>query len=148
MHTGARRHALLLLALVCIAACTPAEPIGVSNAWIRMPAPGTAVAAGYFEIVNRRDTPIVLVGVRSSASSSIEMHTTERDGDLTRMRALERIELAPGATAKFAEGGHHLMLMHFSGVTTPTVPVTLLFADGSELTVPFELRSVNGAIQQ
>jgi copper(I)-binding protein len=106
-----------------------------------------SVAAGYFDMINRRDTPIALIGARSSASSSIELHTTEHDGDLMRMRKLERIELAPGANATFAEGGHHLMLMRFTGVTTPTVPVTLLFADGSELTVPFELRSVNGATQ-
>ena len=112
-----------------------------------MPAPGMSVAAGYFDIVNRRDTPIALVGARSSAASSIELHTTERDGDLMRMRKLERVELAAGATATFAEGGHHLMLMHFNGVTTPTVPVTLLFADGFELTVPFEMRSINGATQ-
>ena len=145
MHSGAR--VLLLFVLAGIAACAPKEPVGVTNAWIRTPAPGMSVAAGYFDIVNRRDTPIVLVGARCSASSSIELHTTEHDGDLMRMRKLESIEVPAGAKTAFAEGRHHLMLMHFNGVTTPTVPVTLLFADGSELTVPFELRSVNGATQ-
>jgi copper(I)-binding protein len=137
----------LLLFALAVLACAPGNSVEVTNAWIRMPAPGTAVAAGYFDIVNRRDIPIVLVGARCSASPSIEMHTTERDGDVTRMRKLERVELGARAKETFAPGGHHLMLLHFGGVTSGTVPVTLLFADGSELTVPFELRSVSGATQ-
>lgn len=143
------QRAVLLLSttLVLLMACAPAETISVTNAWIRLPAPGTSVAAGYFDIANRGDTPIVLIGARSSAAPTIEMHTTEQAGDLMRMRRLERVEMPPGANVSFAEGGHHLMLLHFSGVTTATVPVTLLFADGSDLTVPFELRSVNGATQ-
>jgi copper(I)-binding protein len=138
---------LASVAFAWIIACAPAEPICVTNAWIRAPAPRAAVAAGYFDIVNRRDTPIVLIGARSGAAATIEMHTTERDGDFMRMRQLERVELPAGAKVSFAQDGHHLMLMHFTGVTTGAVPVTLLFADGSELTVPFELRSVTGATQ-
>lgn len=136
---------LLSIIVVLATACTPAEPISVTNAWIRLPAPGTAVAAGYFDIANRADTPIVLIGARSTAAPTIEMHTTEHDGDLLRMRRLEKVELPAGANVSFAQGGHHLMLLHFSGVTTGAVPVTLLFADGSDLTVPFELRTVTGA---
>jgi copper(I)-binding protein len=134
-------------ALACIVACAPSEPVAVTHAWIRAPAPGASVAAGYFDIVNRRDTPKVLTGARSSASPRIEMHTTEGDGDLMQMRQLERVELPPRAKVSFSENGRHLMMMQFSGVTTGAVPVTLLFADGSELTVPFELRSITGAAQ-
>jgi hypothetical protein len=144
MNTPPLQLILLTLAFAWITACARAEPVTVTNAWIRTPAPGTAVAAGYFEIVNHRDAPVVLSGARSGASPTIEIHTTEHDGDLMRMRQLERVELPAGAKVAFSEGGNHLMLLHFTGVTTGTVPVTLLFADGSQLTVPFELRSVTG----
>jgi len=145
MRTPALRSGLLtLVACVWVTACAPGEAVSVGNAWIRTPPPGAAVAAGYFDIVNHGDTPVVLIGARSSAASTIEMHTTEHDGDLLRMRKLERVELPAGATVTFQAGGYHLMLMHFTGVTTGTVPVTLVFADSSELTVPFELRSAAG----
>src|SRR5258707_1031749 len=127
MNPKVPRSTLLLLFALAAFACAPSKPVDVTNAWIRMPAPGTAVAAGYFDIVNRRDTPIALIGARSSVAPSIEMHTTERDGDAMRMRKLERVELGPRAKESFAPGGHHLMLMHFGGVTSGTVPVTLLF---------------------
>jgi periplasmic copper chaperone A len=135
----------LCAALLLVCACAPKDPIGVTNAWIRSPAPGTSVAAGYFDIVNRGATPVALVGARSDACASIELHTHIHDGDVMRMRRLDRVELPVSEPVAFASGGHHLMLIQFADVTTPSIPVTLTFSDGSELTVPFELRSVTGA---
>jgi periplasmic copper chaperone A len=144
MRTHARSLMSFAVALL-LCACTPQEPIRVTNAWIRAPAPGTSVAVGYFDIVNRGAVPIGLIGARSAACATIEMHTHSRSGELMQMRRIDRVELPVAQPVAFATGGHHLMLLQFGDVTSPSIPVTLSFSDGSELSVPFELRSVTGA---
>ena len=132
---------LVLCFVLLVNACAPSEPIIVTNAWIRAPVPGTATAVGYFDILNRSGTSIALVGVRSTATATIEMHTTQHDGELMQMRQLDRVDLPEGTAVSFAAGGRHLMLPRFGDVTTPSIPVTLVFSNASELTVQFELRS-------
>jgi periplasmic copper chaperone A len=140
-----RRSCAAWCAVALLTACAAPEPVTVANAWIRAPAPGTHIAAGYFDITNNTPTSVALIGAASDACASIEMHTTEYDGSTMRMRRLDRVELAAGATESFAPGGRHLMLLEFADVTSPTIAVTLQFADGAQLRVPFELRSVTGS---
>ncbi|HSE11381.1 MAG TPA: copper chaperone PCu(A)C, partial [Rudaea sp.] len=66
--------------MVSLAACTHRDPIVVSDAWLRPPAPGLQVAAGYFDIVNRGDAPIDLVGASSSLAGAVEIHSQTHDG--------------------------------------------------------------------
>jgi copper(I)-binding protein len=132
-------------AAVLLIACAAPEPVTVAKAWIRAPVPGLHVAAGYFDITNHTPAAIVLIGAESPACAAIEMHTTEHDGSTMRMRQLDRIELAAGATTSFAPGARHLMLLQFVDVTSSTIEVTLHFADGTRLRVPFALRSVTGS---
>ena len=140
-----RRHAAAWCIAALVVACTAPEPLTVANAWVRAPAPGSSVAAGYFDITNNTAAVMVLIGAHSDACASIEIHTTQYDGDTMRMRELDRVELRPGATESFAPGARHLMLLRFADVTSPTIDVTLHFADGAQLRVPFALRSVTGS---
>ena len=142
------RSILLLLALaLCATACTPADPINVSNAWLRAPAPGLSVAVGYFDVVNRGNIPIELVGARSDFNGAIEIHTHVHDGDMLQMRQLDTVALPPEQTVSFTSGGLHLMVFAFNSVTSNPLPITLLFSDGSQRTVAFEVRKLNGANQ-
>jgi periplasmic copper chaperone A len=138
------RAVLALAAMLGVAACNPSEPIGVTNAWLRPPAPGLAVAAGYFDIINRTATSIDLVGARTDAAGSIEMHTASHDGGMMQMRQLDKVALAPKQTVSFTPGGTHLMLFEFVGVTSKQIPITLLFSDGSQRTASFEVRTLTG----
>ena len=133
-----------MAAAFLLAACSPSEPISITGAWLRPPAPGLEVAAGYFDIVNRGDTSVDLVGAHGDALGSIEIHTETHDGDMMQMRRLDKVELPPGQTVRFSPGGTHLMLFGFVGVTSPHVPLTLQFSDGSKRVVEFEMRSLTG----
>jgi periplasmic copper chaperone A len=140
------RRSLFALALVLgtVACNAPREPIEVTHAWVRLPAPGLSVAAGYFDISNRSDTPIGLIGASSDAANSIELHTESHDGEMMQMRQLEAVALAPKQTVSFSPGGTHLMLLGYSGVTSNKIPITLRFSDGSQQTVSFEVRTLTG----
>jgi periplasmic copper chaperone A len=139
-----RRAVLAFALLLGLAACDASEPISVTHAWLRLPAPGLAVAAGYFDIVNRTATQLDLIGATSDAAGAIEMHAESLDGDVMQMRQLDRVALPPKQTVSFSPGGTHLMLLRFAGVTSRPIPITLLFSDGSRQTVPFEVRTLTG----
>jgi periplasmic copper chaperone A len=139
-----RFRCTLWIAAAMLMACAPSEPLSIANAWIRAPVPGTHTAAGYFDITNHTAAPLALIGADSDACASIEMHTTEHDGDTMRMHQIDRVELQPDQTESFQPGGRHLMLLQFGDVTSKSIVVTLRFSDGSQLRVPFDLRSVAG----
>jgi len=132
-----------LVVLLTLAACAPNDPLTVSHAWVRAPAPGLAVAAGYLDIRNASSTPVALTGASSSAAGSIEIHSETHDGDMMQMRQIDSIPIASGQTVSLAPGGTHLMLLQFTGKGTH-VPITLTFSDGTHRDVEFELRAVDG----
>jgi periplasmic copper chaperone A len=125
-----------------LAACAPKDPIAIGNAWIRAPAPGLAVAAGYVDIANAGPGPIALTGARSPAAGTIEIHVETREGDMMQMRRIESVPIPSGQTVSLAPGGTHLMLLRFAG-TTSRLPVTLEFSDGTQREVEFELRPID-----
>jgi len=138
-----------LAALLCFAAaCAPKDPITVRNAWIRAPAPGLAVAAGYLDITNGGPSTVDLTGVTSPAAETIEIHTESHDGDMMQMRRIERLPIPSGQTISLAPGATHLMLMQYRdrGVAV-RIPVTLTFSDGSRREVEFEVRALDGGRQ-
>jgi periplasmic copper chaperone A len=127
-----------------LAACTHEDPIVVSGAWLRPPAPGLQVAAGYFDIVNRGDKSIDLVGAASDVAGAVEIHSQTHEGDVMQMRRLDKLTLEPGQTTTLAPGGTHLMLLRFAGVTSHQIPITLTFSDGTQRVVWFEVRTLSG----
>jgi periplasmic copper chaperone A len=141
------RSAVALLFVIALGACTAGDPISVANAWVRAPAPGSNVAAGYFDIVNGGESSVDLVGARSDASRVIEIHTHNHTGDMMQMRKVDSVTLPRGETVEFAPGGHHLMLFDFHAVTSNRIPITLVFSDTTQQTVMFEIRTASGAPQ-
>jgi len=141
------RCATVAAVVLYVAACSSGDPIAVTDAWVRMPAPGMGVAAGYFNITNRGPVPVDLVDARTDTAESVQMHAESHAGDMMQMRRLSAVTLPPGETVSFAPGGTHLMLLGFTAVTSPAIPITLRFSDGSQRVVEFETRALTGAPQ-
>lgn len=99
------------------------------NAWIRTPPAGRDLAAGYVTIATRE--PDALVHAWSQAAERIEMHTMSLDGDIMRMRRVERIETGRDGTA-LQPGGDHLMIFGLSEEArlSGTVLIDLHFESG------------------
>ncbi|RMG38714.1 MAG: copper chaperone PCu(A)C [Gammaproteobacteria bacterium] len=113
-----------------------------SEAWIKQLPPVIRVRAGYVIIQNQDSRPHRLVGASSPAFERIQMHRTLIDGGRMKMVRAEHFSIPAKGTLTLAPGGRHLMM--FSPrrplPAGSEVPVTLRFADGSELTVPFRVR--------
>ena len=106
------RSTVIAAALVCagLAFSAPAsEPLTVSNAWVRSPAPGQKVAGAYMEL--KSDATATLVGVSSPAAARVELHSMALDAGVMKMRPVENIALPPGTAVKLAPGGLHIMLL-------------------------------------
>jgi periplasmic copper chaperone A len=103
---------LLGLLLVVIAeSASAAGRLVVEQPWIRAAPPGAMMLAGYAQLKNAGDVSIVISNVVGSDFGSVSMHETIDENGVSKMRPLDRVEIAPGATLTFAPGGKHFMLM-------------------------------------
>jgi len=145
------KHRMLFLflatALAPAAQAAQADQINASHAWIRL-LPVNLPAGGYVTLDNRSAYAVTLVSVQSNAYGSVMLHqsATDRTGRST-MHALDRLIIPAHGQAVLAPAGSHLMLERAAHALRPgeTVELTLTFADGSRLQVPFLVRPANAA---
>jgi periplasmic copper chaperone A len=125
---------------------TQAQAAQIKVAWVRW-LPGGVPLAGYATLANVSDQSIVLTSATSAAFDDVSLHQTVQAGGTVRMSPLNRIAIAPHAMLDFEARGIHLMLMQPRATLDPNgaVSITLHFADGSSLTVPFQVRTSAGA---
>ncbi len=96
----------------------------------------------YVTITNLSNAPDTLVGA-SGDFPKVEIHTVIEDNGVTKMRPVEAIEIAAGATVALEPGGYHIMLM---GIPAPfevgdTVQATLIFENAGAVDVIFPVKS-------
>jgi len=117
----------------------------ITNAWFRAIMPGRP-AGGYFTLRNDTDIPRKLVGAASNACGSASLHETREEGGVAKMVPVDQIDVPAHGSVTFAPGGYHVMCMKPSSAMKPgnTVPLTLKFADGADLTTDFTVKSVTG----
>jgi copper(I)-binding protein len=131
-------------ALVPSLVTAQASPLVVQNAWMRK-APGVDSAAVYMVLQNTSAAPVIVVGVRSPVASQVMVHETSVVDGQSRMRAYEKLVIAPGHSVSFSPGGMHVMLSGFTKSVTvgQTVPLTLLLANGGPVQVTVTVRPLD-----
>jgi copper(I)-binding protein len=121
--------------------------IAVTDAWVRQPAEGQTTSAAYATITNTGDTDVTLVGASVPFDATVEIHETLMDDSGT-MQMQEREDgfvLAAGATFTLEPGGPHIMMLGIDHADfVDEVEVTMIFDDGTELTVTAPIRSIGG----
>jgi copper(I)-binding protein len=133
----------VLLGLCALAtSATAAEPacVSVREGWVRLPPGPMPMAAGYGKIRNDCGSAVVVVGAGSKAFGEVSLHETTLVEGISRMREVERLPIAAGATVELKPGGLHLMLMQ-PEVTLKegaALPLRLSLEDG---------RKVDGTLQ-
>ena len=119
--------------------------LSVSKAWIRG-MPLSVPSGGYFTLTNGTNKNMVLTGAASPACGMLMMHKSENIGGRNEMKMVSALEVPVGGSVEFAPGGYHLMCMKAKPAIKPggTVPVTLMFKDGTKLTSEFPVRNAAG----
>jgi copper(I)-binding protein len=121
--------------------------ITVTDAWVRQPAEGQTASAAYGMITNNGDTDITLVGGSVPFGATVEIHETLMDDSGT-MQMQEREDgfvIAAGETFTLEPGGPHIMMLDIDPADfVGEIDVTMIFDDGTELTVTAPVRSIDG----
>lgn len=115
--------------------------VRVEDAWIRW-LPANLPAAGYATLNNIGGKPVTLLAASSSKYGEISFHRNRTQGGTREMVPVDKITINPHSSFNFAAAAYHMMLMQPTQSIKPGdhVPITLRFADGSTLTVEFEVR--------
>ena len=120
------------------------DAVQAQSPWFRYLLP-TTPAGGYVTLRNTSGSPSVLTGADSPACGSIMLHRTESSGGVERMIGVSSITVPPHGTFAFSPGGYHIMCIQPKMHAGERVPVTLNFADGSQVSASFVVRAANAS---
>jgi copper(I)-binding protein len=139
-----KRSALLFLPLVLVLSGTALAhdyklgALEIDHPWARATAPTAPAAGGFLKVTNDGTTPDRLVSARSPAAEQVQVHEMKMDGNIMRMRELDKgLEIPARGSVTLAPGGFHLMMM---GLKAPLkqgerVPLTLVFEKAGSIDV-------------
>lgn len=102
---------LVLLATQAFAHVHEKGDIQVRHPWSRATPPGAKVAVGYMEIRNRAAQPDRLLSASTAVAKRVEMHVTQREGEVMKMRQVQSFEIPARERYALRPGGSHLMLV-------------------------------------
>ncbi len=134
------RIALLILLLT-----TPVFAAGkleIRDAWVRSAPPNATMLAGYATLHNAGDAPITINAAEAEGFNDTSLHETVLVGDVSQMRPVGDLVIAPGSSVVFAPGGKHIMLMQPAQSPMPgtAVAITFNFANGGNQSAQFVIR--------
>lgn len=136
-----RFYPLAVAAILLAGVPAHAQSVDVQGAWARATVPGQ-MATGAFMSLSAK-APSRLVRAASPVAGVVEVHEMKMDGDVMKMRAVERgLELPAGKTVELKPGGYHVMLMDLKlPLKKDTmIPLTLTFKDAQGIESTQELR--------
>src|ERR1700730_10710046 len=134
-----------ILALPAFALDYKLGAIEIGQPWTRATPPTAESGGGYLVLKNTGTTPDRLIAVKSPAADRVEIHEMKMDGNIMRMREVEKgIEIPPGATVELKPGGSHVMFM---GLKAPfakeaKVPLTLVFEKAGSIDVDLMVQAM------
>jgi periplasmic copper chaperone A len=139
--TGAALFAAAATLLGAASSAHAEGKLSVYDAWIRQAPPGARMTAGYATLKNTGDAPVSILTVQSDAFRQSSIHETVVERDISKMRELPRIDLAPDTTVQLKPGGAHLMLSEprHAIVVGEKVHMVFLLADGTRVETYFDV---------
>jgi hypothetical protein len=133
---------LLCTALLLASLSAPAfAQIKVDAAWARPTVPGQQAGGGFLTL--QSSAADRLLGGATPLAERLELHAMVMDGDVMKMRQLDRIDLPAGQRVELKPGGLHLMLIGLKQPLTvgSKVPLTLRFEKAGEVKVEMVVAS-------
>ncbi|MEQ8376592.1 copper chaperone PCu(A)C [Roseibium aggregatum] len=128
----------IAIVAVALAVASPAlaeESVRVFDAWARATILASRPGAAYLTIESAAEDR--LLSVTTPVAGHVMIHAVEKDGDVSRMKHIETLELPAGERITLAPGGMHLMLMGLQDKLSEgtAFPMTLSFEKAGEIKV-------------
>ena len=125
--------------------------IEIRQPWARATPPTAQAGGGFLVLTNTGTAPDRLIAAKSPAADKVEIHEMKMDGNVMRMRELDKgIEIPPGASIELKPGGFHLMFM---GLKSPfakdgKVPLSLVFEKAGSIDVELTVGAIGATAPQ
>ncbi|MFT6371673.1 MAG: copper(I)-binding protein [Gammaproteobacteria bacterium] len=88
-----------------------AQPLSVTDAWIKNLPPAMPMRAGYMQLMNHDDNTATIVSVSSNAFKKVEIHQTINNDGVMSMHPIKSLVVEANGMAFLKPGGMHLMLI-------------------------------------
>ena len=126
--------ALILLGMGC--SDRDISSVTVKNAWVRQNIPPQTMTAAYLAIHNE-GMATALVAASTPAAEVAEVHVMTTDGNIMRMKKIDRLPIPEDGSATLQPGGNHLMLIGLRRDLAPgdSLSLSLTFANGQVQTL-------------
>ena len=136
--------ALLIATLPAFSHSFEKGELQIRHPWSRATPPGAKVGVGYLEIRNNGAQPDRLLSASTSVAKRVEMHVTERAGEVAKMRQLRAFEVPGRERLTLEPGGAHLMLVDLVQPLKKgeRFSMTLRFERAGEVEVQFEVQEM------
>jgi copper(I)-binding protein len=136
---------VFMLAMVAMPAFSQ---VRIDDPWTRATPPGAKVGAGYMKITSPAADR--LIGASSPAAARVELHVTEKKGDVLRMREVKAYDIPARGGFELSPGGAHLMLVDIKAPFKEgaKIPLTLRFEKAGELKVELQVRALGASGHQ
>ena len=123
------------------------KTLHIDHPFTRATPPGAKVAGAFMTIANKGKDPDRLIKVTSPAANLVQIHEMAIDGGIMKMRAVQGVDLKPGATVELRPGGFHVML---DGLKQPLkrgdqIPLTLTFEKAGSIEVKVDVEAMGAA---
>lgn len=97
-------------AMMLLTSAVNAEVL-IANGEVRLPPPGTSVAAAYFELSNTSSHEVELSSIASGAARHTMFHRVENVDGVMKMRHVNKINVPANSMVEFRPGALHVMMM-------------------------------------
>jgi len=136
--------ALALISVQVLAHTHEKGDIQVRHPWSRATPPGAKVAVGYMEIRNVGTQPDRLLSATTPVAQRVEMHVTQRDGEVMKMREVKTFEIPARERYALRPGGAHLMLIDLAQPLKKgdRFAMKLRFERAGELEIEIEVQEI------
>ncbi|WP_088308375.1 copper chaperone PCu(A)C [Novosphingobium sp. B 225] len=117
--------------------------VAVSGGTLVLPAVKGNPGVAYFDVANSDAKAVALAAVAVDGAAKAEMHQTSGGS----MAPVDRVEIDPNTSVKFAPGALHVMLFDLDPklATGGSAEMTLTFADGDKISAPLSIKSAGEA---
>ena len=125
---------LILLGMGC--SDRDISSVTIKNAWVRQNIPPQTMTAAYLAIHNR-GAATALISASTPAAEVAEIHVMTIDGNIMRMKKIDRLPIPEDGSATLQPGGNHLMLIGLRRdlAAGDSLALTLSFANGQVRTL-------------
>lgn len=144
-----KRKALLLATLVLSPLAHAKMDIMAHHTYARATPPTAVTSAVFGEFMNRGEQERYIVSATTEAAGKVELHDVIKEGEVMKMRQIDRITIPAKGKVELKPGSLHIMLFDLKQplAENQEIDVQLTFANGEQYTFTAPVKKVMSGMQ-